>query len=236
MEARGKRRRHSATLAGRMGVEPQAVSRDRGEEERTLAALRAGDEKAFLVLVQHLRPSMLRVASAFVSSRAVAEEVVQEAWLGVLNGLAKFEGRSSLRRWIFGILTNCARSRGVREARSVPVSSLGADEDEGPAVDPSRFRPANDLHWPGHWNQPPVAWAEEQLIRREAVEAAHRAVETLPPGQRAVITLRDVEGCDSAEACQMLGISEANQRVLLHRARAKVRAALERHFQTGGTS
>jgi RNA polymerase sigma-70 factor, ECF subfamily len=215
--------------------EQPAVSRERTEEERTLAALRAGDEKTFLVLVQRLHPSMLRVASAFVPSRAVAEEVVQEAWLGVLNGLAKFEERSSLRRWIFGILTNCARSRGVREARSVPLSSLGAEEDEEPAVDPSRFRPPDDSHWPGHWSAPPVPWPEEQLLRREAVEAAQRAVETLPPGQRAVITLRDVEGCESAEVCQMLGISEANQRVLLHRARAKVRAALERHFGTGAT-
>jgi len=178
---------------------------------------------------------MLRVASAFVSSRAVAEEVVQEAWLGMLKGLASFEGRSSLRHWIFGILTNCARSRGVREARSVPFSSLGAEEDEGPAVDPGRFRPPDDSHWPGHWSAPPVAWAEEQLLRREAVQAAQRAMEALPAGQRAVITLRDVDGCESAEVCEMLGISDANQRVLLHRARAKVRAALEQHFQTGAT-
>jgi len=203
------------------------------DDQHTLAALRAGDEKAFLVIVQRLHPSMLRVASAFVSSRAVAEEVVQETWLGVLKGLAQFEGRSSLRRWIFGILANCARSRGVREARSVPLSSLGREEDEGPAVDPSRFRPPDDSHWPGHWSAPPVPWAEEQLLRGEAVEAAERAVEALPASQRAVITLRDVEGCDSKEVCQTLGISEANQRVLLHRARSKVRAALEDHFELG---
>ena len=203
------------------------------DDQHTLAALRAGDEKAFLVIVQRLHPSMLRVASAFVSSRAVAEEVVQETWLGVLKGLAQFEGRSSLRRWIFGILANCARSRGVREARSVPLSSLGREEDEGPAVDPSRFRPPDDSHWPGHWSAPPVPWAEEQLLRREAVEAAERAVEALPASQRAVITLRDVEGCDSKEVCETLGISEANQRVLLHRARSKVRAALEDHFELG---
>jgi RNA polymerase sigma-70 factor, ECF subfamily len=203
------------------------------DDQHTLAALRAGDEKAFLVIVQRLHPSMLRVASAFVSSRAVAEEVVQETWLGVLKGLAQFEGRSSLRRWIFGILANCARSRGVREARSVPLSSLGREEDEGPAVDPSRFRPPDDSHWPGHWSAPPVPWAEEQLLRREAVEAAERAVESLPASQRAVITLRDVEGCDSKEVCETLGISEANQRVLLHRARSKVRAALEHHFESG---
>jgi RNA polymerase sigma-70 factor (ECF subfamily) len=215
-------------------MEPgRAVATQGSEDQRTLAALRAGDEKAFLAIVQRLHPSMLRVASAFVSSRAVAEEVVQEAWLGVLKGLELFEGRSSLRHWIFGILTNCARSRGVRESRTVPLSSLEAEGDEGPAVDPSRFRPPDDSHWPGHWSAPPTPWADEQLQHREAVVAAQRAIEALPASQRAVITLRDVEGCESQEVCAMLGISEANQRVLLHRARSKVRTALEQHFQPG---
>ena len=210
-----------------------AAPTERSEDQRTLGALRAGDEKAFLIVVQRLHPGMLRVASAFVSSRAVAEEVVQDAWLGVLKGLEQFEGRSSLRHWIFGILTNCARSRGVREARSVPLSSLEVEGDDGPAVDPSRFRPPDDSHWPGHWSAPPAAWADEQIAQREAVLAAERAIEALPASQRAVITLRDVEECDSKEVCEMLGISEANQRVLLHRARSKVRAALEQHFQAG---
>src|SRR5437763_793518 len=173
------------------------------DDQHTLAALRAGDEKAFLVIVQRLHPSMLRVASAFVSSRAVAEEVVQETWLGVLKGLAQFEGRSSLRRWIFGILANCARTRGVREARSAPLSSLGAEDDSEPAVDPSRFRPPDHSHWPGHWSSPPTPWPEEQLLRREAVEAVERAIQDLPPGQRAVITLRDIQGCESAEVCDV---------------------------------
>src|ERR671927_191350 len=158
----------------------RAVATQRSEDQRPFAALRAGDEKAFLAIVQRLHPSMLRVASAFVSSRAVAEEVVQEAWLGVLKGLEQFEGRSSLRHWIFGILTNCARSRGVRESRTVPFSSLEAEGDEGPAVDPSRFRPPDDSHWPGHWSAPPTPWADEQLQHREAVLAAQRAIETLP--------------------------------------------------------
>ena len=211
-------------------MEQTALARTISEEERTLAALRAGDEEAFLALVRRLHPSMLHVALAFVCSRAVAEEVVQEAWLGVLKGLAQFEGRSSLRRWIFGIVSNCARTRGVREARSVPLSSLEAEERE-PAVDPSRFRPPDHSHWPGHWSSPPTPWPEEQLLRREAVEAVERAVQDLPPGQRAVITLRDIQGCESAEVCDLLGISEGNQRVLLHRARSKVRAHLERRLQ-----
>ena len=215
-------------------MEQAAAARTVSEDERALAALRAGDEQAFLALVRRLHPSMLRVALAFVSSRAVAEEVVQEAWLGVLQGLARFEGRSSLRRWIFGILANCARSRGVREARTVPLSSLGAAGDAEPAVDPARFRPPDDSHWPGHWSSPPTPWPEEQVLRRESLEAVERAIQDLPAGQRAVITLRDVEGCDSAEVCDLLGISEGNQRVLLHRARSKVRARLERHLQPEG--
>jgi len=214
--------------------ETVAAARAVLDEEPALAALRAGDEQAFLALVRQLYPAMLRVASIFVSSRAVAEEVVQEAWLGVLKGLGGFEGRSSLRRWIFGILTNCAKARGVREARSVPFSSLGAEGDDEPAVDPSRFLPPDHPRWPGHWSEPPVAWAEEKLIQRESVRAAQRAIEQLPRNQREVIVLRDVEGWESPDVCEALGISEVNQRVLLHRARSKVRAALEQHFQAEG--
>src|SRR5437762_6932612 len=139
------------------------------EDARILDALRAGDEKAFLALVQSLNGPMLRVASLYVSSRGVAEEVVQEAWVGVLSGLPRFEGRSSLRRWIFGILTNCARSRGVREARSTPFSDLGPQDDDEPAVDPGRFLPADHPRWPGHWSAPPTAWAEEQVLNKESL-------------------------------------------------------------------
>ena len=215
-------------------MERTTAARPLAEDEPTLAALRAGDEKAFLMLVRQLHPSMLRVASLFVSSRAVAEEVVQETWLGVLRGLSGFEGRSSLRRWIFGILTNCAKGRGTREARSVPFSAIEAESEDEPPVDPSRFLPPDHPRWPGHWSAPPVAWADEKLIQQESLRAAQRAIAQLPRGQREVIVLRDVEGCESEEVCQLLGLSEVNQRVLLHRARSKVRAALELHFQTGG--
>jgi RNA polymerase sigma-70 factor (ECF subfamily) len=195
--------------------------------------LRAGDEKAFLALVQSLNAPMLRVASVYVSSRAVAEEVVQEAWLGVLKGLSAFEGRSSLRRWIFGIVTNCARSRGVREARSTPFSAMGPAEDDEPAVDPGRFLPPDHPRWPGHWSEPPTAWAEDQVLNKESLGVVEAAIALLPVNQREVITLRDVLGWTSEEVCESLKISEGNQRVLLHRARSKVRGALEKHFAAG---
>jgi RNA polymerase sigma-70 factor, ECF subfamily len=205
------------------------------DDQPTIAALRAGNEAVFLAFVRKLHPAMIRLATSFVQSAAIAEEVVQEAWLGVLKGLDGFEGRSSLRSWIFGILVNCARSRGVREARSVPFSSLAPDDDEGePAVDPSRFLPPDHPRWPGHWSAPPQPWAEQKLLDKEAVAAVRRAIETLPGRQREVITLRDVEDWASDEVCEALQISEANQRVLLHRARSKVRAALEQYFGSGG--
>ena len=205
------------------------------EDARILDALRAGDEKAFLALVQSLNGPMLRVASLYVSSRGVAEEVVQEAWVGVLSGLPRFEGRSSLRRWIFGILTNCAKSRGVREARSTPFSDIGPQDDEDePAVDPSRFLPPDHPRWPGHWSAPPTAWADEQVLNKESLAVVEVAIAQLPMNQREVITLRDVLGWNSAEVCESLGLSEGNQRVLLHRARSKVRGVLEKHFGAGG--
>ncbi|TMA17690.1 MAG: sigma-70 family RNA polymerase sigma factor [Deltaproteobacteria bacterium] len=205
------------------------------EDARILDALRAGDEKAFLALVQSLNGPMLRVASLYVSSRGVAEEVVQEAWVGVLSGLPRFEGRSSLRRWIFGILANCAKSRGVREARSTPFSDIGPQDDEDePAVDPSRFLPPDHPRWPGHWSAPPTAWAEEQVLNKESLAVVEAAIAQLPMNQREVITLRDVLGWNSAEVCESLGLSEGNQRVLLHRARSKVRGVLEKHFGAGG--
>jgi len=205
------------------------------EDARILDALRAGDEKAFLALVQSLNGPMLRVASLYVSSRGVAEEVVQEAWVGVLSGLPRFEGRSSLRRWIFGILANCAKSRGVREARSTPFSDIGPQDDEDePAVDPSRFLPPDHPRWPGHWSAPPTAWADEQVLNKESLAVVEVAIAQLPMNQREVITLRDVLGWNSAEVCESLGLSEGNQRVLLHRARSKVRGVLEKHFGAGG--
>jgi RNA polymerase sigma-70 factor, ECF subfamily len=205
-----------------------AASRDR----EVVEALRAGDEQAFLGLVRTLGPAMLRVALGYVGSRAVAEEVVQEAWLGVLDGIKGFEGRAPLKSWIFSILANCARTRGTREARSVPLSALAHDED-GPTVDASRFLDSQHSRWTDHWAQRPARWTDQQLEDHRSARAARAAIEVLPPQQREVITLRDVEGLSSEEVCAALGLSEGNQRVLLHRARAKVRAALEA-FMAGG--
>jgi RNA polymerase sigma-70 factor (ECF subfamily) len=188
-----------------------------GDDAELLARLRAGDETAFVALVEQYHTSMVRLASTFVPNRAVAEEVVQDAWLGVLRGLDRFEGRASLRTWLFRILVNRARSTGVREHRSVPTP---LDE---PAVDPSRF--AAD----GHWLEPPVPWTEEvenRLAAADTVDRIRTLVGTLPDLQRQVITLRDMEGLSAGEVCSMLEISEGNQRVLLHRARSRVRRVL----------
>jgi RNA polymerase sigma-70 factor (ECF subfamily) len=195
-----------------------------------LLALRRGEEAAFIALVERHHASMVRVARGWLGNRALAEEAAQEAWLGALEGMARFEGRSSVRTWLFGILANCARQRAAREGRSVPLSSLEPEGDAA-ALEPSRFLADDHPRWPGHWARAPEPWAEEQLATRETAEAARRAIEDLPPSQRQVITLRDVEGFSAEEACAVLGLSEGNQRVLLHRARARVRAALERHLQ-----
>jgi RNA polymerase sigma-70 factor (ECF subfamily) len=203
------------------------------EEARLLRSLRDGDEEAFTRLLGEYGPAMLRVAMLYVGSRAVAEEVVQEAWLGVIAGLPRFEGRSTLKTWIFRILTNIAKTRAVREGRSVPFSSFESAEDEEgePLVDPSRFHPSGST-WAGHWQgaRSPVR-PEEQLLAREARERIDAAIQALPANQRAVLTLRDVSGFTSDEACDLLGISEVNQRVLLHRARARVREALEGYLE-----
>ena len=201
------------------------------EESDLLARLRAGDERAFEALVARYYPTMLAVAQHHVKSRAVAEEVVQEAWLGVLKGLDRFEGRSSLKTWILRILVNTAKTRGVRESRIVPYSSLAPGGEE-PAVEPERFRGAGDP-WPGHWQAFPGTWhrlPEETLSDGETLRVVIAAIEQLPPAQRMVIAMRDIQGCEAEEVCTLLEVSEANQRVLLHRARSKVRAALERHL------
>jgi RNA polymerase sigma-70 factor (ECF subfamily) len=201
------------------------------DESTLIARLRAGDERAFEDLVTRFYPSMLAVARGYVRSRSVAEEVVQEAWLAVLNGLDRFEGRSSLRTWVLRIVANKAQTRGVREARVVPVSSLRSENDE-PAVEPARFRDAGDPY-PGHWWASPSDWRtlpESKLLSEETLEVVKNAIDELPDLQRTVITMRDVAGCDSDEVCETLEISEGNQRVLLHRARARVRTALERHL------
>ena len=198
-----------------------------------MEALRARDEAAFAELIERYHSSLVRLAMSFVSSRAVAEEVAQEAWVGVLKGIDRFEGRSSLRTWIYRILTNTAKTRAQREARSIPFASLGGGGEDGPSVDPDRFLPADDTRFPGHWASLPRRWdelPEAQLLGGETRDVISGAIDRLPPAQGTVIRLRDVEGFPAAEVCELLSISEANQRVLLHRARAKVRAALEMYL------
>ena len=191
-----------------------------------LRRLRAGDEQAFVALVESYNGSMLRLAASFVPSRAVAEEVVQDTWLAVLRGLPAFQGRSSLRTWMFTILVNRARTTGTREQRTIPFA------DTGPVVDGARFGPD------GAWSAPPEHWIEEAEDRIEAEKLAELLkglVGGLPGRQREVVLLRDVEGMSSAEVCQVLAISEANQRVLLHRGRGKLRQALESELGVRGS-
>lgn len=204
-------------------------------DDHLLASLRAGDESAFAELLDRYHAPMLRVAALYVGDRAVAEEVAQETWLGVLRGVGGFEGRSSFKTWLFRILTNQAKRRGAREGRSVPFSALARAEAGGPdpAVEPERFLPPGD-EWAGHWASGLYDWQEtpeERLVAREAHQVAERAIAGLPPAQREVITLRDVEGWSADEVCRGLELSEANQRVLLHRARSKVRRALELYME-----
>jgi RNA polymerase sigma-70 factor, ECF subfamily len=213
-----------------MPSEPTAVA---GEDEaELLQGLRRGDEGAFAALMASYNAALLHVATSYVSSRAVAEEVVQDTWLGVVKGLDRFEGRSSLKTWIFKILTNTARTRGTRERRNVPFSSLAAEPEEGPTLDPDRFFAPDHNRYPGHWSMGPEAWKtpEGGLLAAETKGIIVSAIERLPAAQRTVIALRDVEGWPPEDVCQALDLSQGNQRVLLHRARTKVRAELERHF------
>lgn len=205
-------------------------------EAELLAALRSGDENAFSALVDTCGPAMHRLALTFVRSSAVADEVVQEAWLGALRGLDGFEGRSALRTWLLRIVANIARTHAVREARSVPFSSLALAQEARTERDPSlpteRFQGPNAPH-PGRWVSFPTSWPIEPdsaLLSTETCTFIAETIASLPEGQRIVITLRDVEGWNSAEVCSVLEVSENNQRVLLHRARSKVRAALEDYF------
>lgn len=209
---------------------PEAPEQDLALVDR----LRSGDEVAFMMLVDELQPAMLRIARMYVSSPAVAEEVVQEAWLGVLRGLDRFEGRSSLRTWIFRILTNTAKTRGQREGRSLPFSALAGDDLDAPAVDPDRFDSApGDPR--GHWSTIPDDWTgipDDRLLGRETLGVIGRAIDALPPMQAEVIRLRDVLGWTSEEVRNALDLTETNQRVLLHRARARVRSALEPYLES----
>jgi RNA polymerase sigma-70 factor (ECF subfamily) len=202
-------------------------------EADLLARLRGGDEHAFEALVARHFGTMLAVAQTYVRTRASAEEVVQETWLAVIEGLDRFEGRSSLKTWILSILVNKAKTRGARDARSVPFAALAADgDDDRPAVPPERFGRAGDAY-PGHWRANPTNWQDSAAVAvedRETLRVAMRAIAELPPAQRTVIRMRDVEGFSPEEVCASLELSEGNQRVLLHRARSRVRSALERHL------
>ena len=208
------------------------------DDDVLVDALRRGDEAAFAQLVAELNGPLTRLALAHVPSRAVAEDVVGDTWLGVIRGIDDFEGRSSLRTWIFQILLNNARTRGKREKRTLPFSSLWRRDPESrdePAVDPSRFEGRRG-EYPGHWARPPVEWGspEERLATEAARDVMLGAIANLPARQREVLTLRDILGYSAEEARNALDLSETNQRVLLHRARSKVRAALERHLEREG--
>jgi RNA polymerase sigma-70 factor (ECF subfamily) len=205
------------------------------DESDLVDALQRRDEAAFVQLVRLYQGRLLRLALLYVPIRAVAEEVVQEAWLGVLQGIDRFERRSSLKTWLFRIVANRARTRATRESRAVPFSALRDSDGDGDevAVPAERFLGPDHPEWSGHWAEPPSAWPESperELLTREMLEQVHLAIDALPPAQREVITLRDVEGATSEEVCNILGITETNQRVLLHRARSRVRAALEGYF------
>ena len=191
-----------------------------------LAALRAGDERA---LVDELSPRMLKLARVYVTGVPTAEDVVQETWIVVLRSLHRFEGRSKLATWILGIVVNVARARGRHESRRRPFSSLSTDDQ--PVIDPDRFLPPGHDRWPGHWAIPSAPWPEQALETAEATQLIRDTVAALPQAQREVITLRDMIGCSPEETCEALGLTDANQRVLLHRARTKVRAALETAFE-----
>jgi len=205
------------------------------EETALVARLRAGDEAAFAFLVDRYYGTMLRVARNHVASAEAAADVVQETFLAVIEGVERFEARSSLRTWMFRILVNRAKTRGEREGRTRPFSSLGSGVDEEErAVDPDRF--LAEGRWAGFWSAPPPAAnvPEAHALAAEVGSQLLKVIETLPPAQRAVLELRDVEGLSAPEVCEMLDISEANQRVLLHRARSKARTALERYLGDPG--
>jgi RNA polymerase sigma-70 factor, ECF subfamily len=213
-----------------VGAMPTASVPDEGA---LIDRLRQGDERAFLALVDRHHALMVRVARGYVRSDAVAEEVAQDAWVGFLSGIGRFEARSSLKTWLFRILVNRALTRATREARTVPFSSLVGEDDDEPAVTPDRFLDASHPRWPGHWAAAPQRWdelPEDCLLGRETLQEAREAIDALPPRQRQVIVLRDVDGWTPEEVCAALDISDGNQRILLHRARSKVRAALERHL------
>jgi RNA polymerase sigma-70 factor (ECF subfamily) len=212
------------TTAGRVG-RLLRLGGDRDDRE-LVGALQRGDEKAFMLLVERNHASLVRIARMYVPTTEVAEDVVQETWIAVLNGIGRFERRSSLKTWIYSILINIAKTRGQRERRSIPFSASITPGSDEPAVDPERFLAD------GAWGLAPTPWEtpESRLLSGETRELILMTIDGMPDSQKEVITLRDLEGWSSQEVCNALEISETNQRVLLHRARSKVRGALERYF------
>lgn len=219
------------------GLPPFAVAATRqqaDDDAQLVAAVKRRDEAAFVALVERYQRPLLRLALVYCRSLAIAEEIVQDTWLAVIQGIDRFEGRASFKTWLFHILVNRARTRAEREGRAVSFSSL-AEEAEAPgepAVPADRFRPLDDK-WPNNWALPPQAWGESAdagLLADETMDLVKRAIAELPTAQQQVITLRDIEGWTPQDVCNVLMISETNQRVLLHRARSHVRSALESHF------
>ncbi|WP_406397921.1 sigma-70 family RNA polymerase sigma factor [Streptomyces sp. NBC_00879] len=206
-----------------------AGARELPPDEILVERLRDGDEETFGLVLDAWSGGMLRLAMSFVSTKATAEEAVQDTWLAVIRGISGFEGRSSLKTWVYRILVNTAKARGAKESRTVPFASL-LPEEEGPTVDASRFRAPGE-RYAGHWavGQEPLRWhiPEDHVLRGEVREVIAEALDELPPRLRTVITLRDVAGYESQEVCSLLEISPGNQRVLLHRARAFMRRKLE---------
>ena len=203
-------------------------------DQDLIGSLRAGDEAAFAHLVQTWSPSMLRLARQFVSTSQSAEDAVQDTWLGMLNGLDRFEGRASLRTWTFTILVNRAKSRGVRESRTVVDLRAADDGSDRPTVDPDRFRGPDD-RYPGGWTPEgvPQPWhePEQRAIAEETLGLIEQALERLPARQRIVVTMRDVQGFSADEVCDLMDLSPGNQRILLHRGRGALRAALEEYYR-----
>ena len=205
------------------------------EELELIASLRQGEETAFATLVERYHGRLLRFAQSFVSSQAVAEEVVQETWMAVLKGIHRFEGRSSLKTWIFRILQNIAKTKGTREHRYVSFSDVGSatGQEEDGGIEPEQFHTSG--HLTDHWVVTPTTWEENTperlLVSKQSLAQMEKAIQALPSTQQQVIVLRDIENIDSEEICQLLNITATNQRVLLHRARSKVRRTLNQYLQ-----
>jgi RNA polymerase sigma-70 factor (ECF subfamily) len=220
-------------------MRPVEQDEEAESDDGIVARLRAGDEDAFRELLDRYDAPLRRLARGYVATDTAADEVVQDTWVAVLRGIDRFEQRSSLKTWIFRILMNIARTRGTRDKRSVPFSSLGPDDDEGaPTIAADRFQ-GPDGRNPGHWAAFPTRWHDHPDVRavgQDTLQVVRDALDTLPPSQQEVVRLRDLEGWTSAEVCNALGLTETNQRVLLHRGRARLRAALESYFDQAKTA